>query len=229
MEHQAYRCCLPTLAGFAGNHCIGPGFQRRPAVCSPTPPPPRGIPPSCSGLLEQGTATSPPSTTKSLKRSWNCWRSFSQTSFLISPNDCPMQWQNARLQREQREGHESMKRESRGSLSVSGPPILIGAGSSLFKRLMRGSLGSPTQHTPFWAECNRLPRSTHFPCLRLHISPDCGFFGEEVYCACCLKGGCAMRSRERLPAAEVLSKIWMSFGIAFWLGVGAFLIWRLIA
>src|SRR5437867_4913125 len=65
MEHQAYRCCLPTLAGFAGNHCIGPDVQRRPTVCSPTPLPPRGIPPSCSGLLAWGTATSPPSTTKS--------------------------------------------------------------------------------------------------------------------------------------------------------------------
>ncbi len=64
MEHQAYRCCLPTLAGFAGNHCIGPGFQRRPVVCSPTSPPRRGIRPSYSGLLVQGTATSPSSTTK---------------------------------------------------------------------------------------------------------------------------------------------------------------------
>ena len=64
MEHQAYRCCLPTLAGFAGNHCIGPGFQRRPVVGSPTSPPRRGIRPSCSGLLVQGTANSPPSTTK---------------------------------------------------------------------------------------------------------------------------------------------------------------------
>jgi hypothetical protein len=35
------------------------------------------------------------------------------------------------------------KGESRGSLSISGLPILIGAGSSLFKRLMRGSLDSP--------------------------------------------------------------------------------------
>ncbi len=64
MEHQAYRCCLPTLAGFAGNHCIGPGFQRRPAGCSPASPPRRGIRPSYSGLLVQGTATSPSSTTK---------------------------------------------------------------------------------------------------------------------------------------------------------------------
>jgi hypothetical protein len=64
MKHQAYRCCLPTLAGFASIHCIGPGFQRRPAVRSPTSPPPRGIPPGCSGLPERGTANSPPSTTK---------------------------------------------------------------------------------------------------------------------------------------------------------------------
>src|ERR1017187_6693932 len=64
MEHQAYRCCLPTLAGFAGNHCIGPDLRRRPAVCSPTSPPRRGIRPSYSGLLVQGTANSPPSTTK---------------------------------------------------------------------------------------------------------------------------------------------------------------------
>ena len=71
MEHQAYRCCLPTLAGFAGNHCIGPGFQRRPAVYSPTSPPRRGIRPSYSGLLDnpellqgKGTANSPSSTTK---------------------------------------------------------------------------------------------------------------------------------------------------------------------
>ena len=67
MEHQAYRCCLPTLAGFAGNHCIGPGLRRRPAVCSPTSPPRRGIRPSYSGLLVQGTATSPSSTTKKLE------------------------------------------------------------------------------------------------------------------------------------------------------------------
>src|SRR5438034_11391371 len=65
MEHQVYRCCLPTLAGFTGNHCIGPNVQRRPTVCSPTSLPPRGIPPSYSGLLVRGTATSPPSTTKS--------------------------------------------------------------------------------------------------------------------------------------------------------------------
>src|SRR6266481_5009089 len=64
MEHQAYRCCLPTLAGFASNHCIGPNLRRRPAVCSPTSPPRRGIRPSYSGLLVQGTANSPPSTTK---------------------------------------------------------------------------------------------------------------------------------------------------------------------
>jgi hypothetical protein len=64
MEHQAYRCCLPTLAGFAGNHCIGPGLRRRPTVYSPTSPPRRGIRPSYSGLLVQGTATSPSSTTK---------------------------------------------------------------------------------------------------------------------------------------------------------------------
>src|ERR1022692_4578456 len=66
MEHQAYRCCLPTLAGFASNHCIGPNLRRRPAVCSPTSPPRRGIQPSCSGLLVQGTANSPPSTTKTV-------------------------------------------------------------------------------------------------------------------------------------------------------------------
>lgn len=129
-------------------------------------------------------------------------------------------------------GRGPMKRESRGSLSGSGLPMLIGAGLSLFKRLMRGSLGSPPQRTPLWTECNRRARSTHFPRLRLHISPDCGFTEEGFYCPCCLKGGYAMRSRERqerLPAAEVLSKIWMCFGIAFWLGVGAFLIWRLIA
>jgi len=35
MEHRAYRCCLPTLAGFAGNHCIGPGLQRRPRSAPP--------------------------------------------------------------------------------------------------------------------------------------------------------------------------------------------------
>ena len=64
MEHQAYRCCLPTLAGFAGNHCIGPDSQRRPAGCLPTSPPWRGIRPSYSGLLIQGTANSPSSTTK---------------------------------------------------------------------------------------------------------------------------------------------------------------------
>ncbi len=68
MKHQVYRCCLPTLAGFTSIHCIGPGLQRRPAVCSPTSQPPRGIPPSCSGLLERGTATSPPSTTKHVKK-----------------------------------------------------------------------------------------------------------------------------------------------------------------
>src|ERR1017187_3891624 len=67
MEHQAYRCCLATLAGFASNHCIGPGLRRRPAVCSPTSPPRRGIRPSYSGLLVQGTANSPPSTTKNLE------------------------------------------------------------------------------------------------------------------------------------------------------------------
>jgi hypothetical protein len=72
MAPQAYRCCLPTLAGFASNHCIGPGVQRRPAVCAPTPPPPGGIPPSCSGLLVWGTATSPPSTTNTRgSRKWS--------------------------------------------------------------------------------------------------------------------------------------------------------------
>jgi hypothetical protein len=71
MEHQVYRCCLPTLAGFTSNHCIGPGLRRRPAVYSPTPSPRRGIRPSYSGLLDspellrgEGTANSPPSTTK---------------------------------------------------------------------------------------------------------------------------------------------------------------------
>src|SRR5208282_896585 len=68
MKHQVYRCCLPTLAGFTSIHCIGPGLQRRSAVCSPTSQPPRGIPPSSSGLLERGTATSPPSTTKHVKK-----------------------------------------------------------------------------------------------------------------------------------------------------------------
>ena len=68
---KLYRCCLPTLAGFTSNHCIGPGLRRRPAVCSPTPSPRRGIRPSYSGLLDspellrgEGTANSPPSTTK---------------------------------------------------------------------------------------------------------------------------------------------------------------------
>ncbi len=41
-----------------------PAFQRRPVVCSPTSSPRRGIRPSYSGLLVQGTATSPSSTTK---------------------------------------------------------------------------------------------------------------------------------------------------------------------
>src|SRR5438552_3892695 len=75
MEHQAYRCCLPTLAGFAGNHCIGPDFHRRPTGRSPTPSPPRGIPPGYSGLPVRGTANSPPSTTKSLgnSKNWSRW------------------------------------------------------------------------------------------------------------------------------------------------------------
>ena len=66
MKHQVYRCCLPTLAGFTGIHCIGPNLQRCPTARSPTPQPQWGIQSSYSGLLVQGSATSPPSTTNFL-------------------------------------------------------------------------------------------------------------------------------------------------------------------
>jgi hypothetical protein len=92
MEHQAYRCCLPTLAGFAGNHCIGPDLRRRPTGRLPTPPPLRGIPPSYSGLLVQGTANSPPSTTKSFidSKNWSGWSGSNFVwEFVALPIVCP--------------------------------------------------------------------------------------------------------------------------------------------
>ena len=72
MRRSIYRCSLPGLAGFIDSHCAGPGLQRRGRQPDAERIAPRtGIPPRYSGLRVQGTANSPPSTAKFLRREWD--------------------------------------------------------------------------------------------------------------------------------------------------------------
>ena len=72
MEVRAYRCSLPGLTGFTRFHCAGPSRQHHLHGAGPTETKPReGIQPCYSGLQVQGTAISPSSTAKSVRRGWD--------------------------------------------------------------------------------------------------------------------------------------------------------------
>jgi len=69
MQGSTYRCFLPDLTGFVDLHCIGPelsGISDNQIFFSRAPQ--SGIQPCYSGLQVQGTAGSPPSTTKVKKK-----------------------------------------------------------------------------------------------------------------------------------------------------------------
>ena len=64
MQVSIYRCFLPDLTGFIALRRVGPGPQPTPAQPVPYTDLEAGIQPRYSGLRVQGTAGSPPSTTK---------------------------------------------------------------------------------------------------------------------------------------------------------------------